>query len=159
MFIFQCFRAIQQVYVAIHYLFYKFSRIFDILKKIKIVSKIKMQIMYKQKTQKINSINVNILNKSKSQTNLNWRKILKSFIIVDSLKQLKRLYDFFLIFKFLKISRDSRMISKWLQKIFFDVELFFKERNLLIEMFYWREIALTENFNEIDKIRIEVMKD
>ena len=60
--------------------------------------------MYKRKTQKINSIDINILNESKFETNLKQKKILKSFVIVDSLKQLKKLYDFFLIFKFSKIS-------------------------------------------------------
>ena len=75
--------------------------------------------MYKRKTQKTNLIDVNILNESKPETNLKWRKILKLFVIVDSLKQLKKLYDFFLTFKFLKISWDLRMISKWLQKIVF----------------------------------------
>ena len=35
------------------------------------------------------------------------------------------------------------MISERLQKMFFDVELSFQERNLLIEMFYRRETALT----------------
>ena len=118
-----------------------------------------MQIMYKQKTQKINLIDVNILDESKFETNLKWRKILKSSVIVDFLKQLKRLYDSFLIFKFLKISRDSRMISKRLQKMLFDVELFFQERNLLIEMLYRRKIALIWNFNKIDKIWVEIMKD
>ena len=57
--------------------------------------------MYKRKAQKINSIDINILNKSKSETNLKWRKILKSFVTVDSLKQLKKLYNSFLTFKFL----------------------------------------------------------
>ena len=42
--------------------------------------------MYKWKTQKINSIDVNILNELKFETNLKWRKILKLFIIVDFLK-------------------------------------------------------------------------
>ena len=81
--------------------------------------------MYKRKTQKTNSIDVNILDESKSEMNSKWKKILKSFVIVDSLKQLKELYDFFLTFKFLKISRNSRMILKQLQKMLFDVELFF----------------------------------
>ena len=98
--------------------------------------------MYKRKTQKINSIDVNILNELKPETNSKWRKMLKLFIIVDSLKQLKKLYDSFLISKFSKISRNSRMILKRLQKMFFDVELFFQKRNLLIEMLYRRKIAL-----------------
>ena len=34
------------------------------------------------------------------------------------------------------------MISKRLQKMLFDVELFSQKRNLLIEMFYRRKIAL-----------------
>ena len=68
--------------------------------------------MYKRKTQKTNLINVNILNESKSETNLKWRKILKLFVIVDSLKQLKKLYNFFLTFKFSKINQDLRMILK-----------------------------------------------
>ena len=34
------------------------------------------------------------------------------------------------------------MILKQLQKMFFNVELFFQKRNLLIEMFYRRKIAL-----------------
>ena len=63
-----------------------------------------MQIMYKRKTQKINSIDINILDESKSKMNSKWRKILKSSVIVDFLKQLKKLYDSFLIFKFSKIS-------------------------------------------------------
>ena len=95
-----------------------------------------MQIMYKRKTQKTNSIDVSILNESKSETNSKWKKILKLFVIVDSLKQLKKLYDFFLTFKFSKINRNSRMISKRLQKMLFNAELSFQKQNLLIEMFY-----------------------
>ena len=86
-------------------------------------------------------------------------KILKSFITIDSLKQLKKLYDLFLISKFSKISRNSRMISKRLQKMFFDTKLFFQEQNLLIEMLYKWKIVLIWNFNEIDKVRSEIMKD
>ena len=142
-FIFQCFWANQQVHAATHHLSYKFSRIFDILKRVRPASKIKMQIMYKRKTQKTNSIDVDILDELKPETNSKWRKILKSSVTVDSLKQLKELYDFFLTFKFSKISRDSRMILKRLQKMLFDAELFFQERNLLIEMLYRRETALT----------------
>ena len=76
----------QQVFVAIYHLFYKFSCIFNILKKIKFVLKIKMQIMYKRKMQKTNSININILNELKFKMNLKWKKILKLFAIVNSLK-------------------------------------------------------------------------
>ena len=124
-FIFQCFRAEKQIRAATFHLLHKFSRIFDILRRIKSVSEVKMQIMYKRKTQKTNSVDVNIFDESKLETNSKWRKILKSFVTVDSLKQLKKLYDSFLISKFSKISRSSRMISKRLQKMLFDAKLSF----------------------------------
>ena len=50
LFIFQCFRTKKQIRVTIFHLFHKFSRIFDILKRVKSVSEIRVQIMYKQKT-------------------------------------------------------------------------------------------------------------
>ena len=141
-FIFQCFRTKKQIRAATFHLFHKFSRIFDILRKIKSVSEVRMQIIYKRKTQKTNSVDVNIFDESKFETNLKWRKILKSFITVDSLKQLKKLYNFFLISKFLKMSWDSRIILKWLQRMLFNAKLFFQERNLLIEMLYKRKTVL-----------------
>ena len=158
-FIFQCFRAEKQIRVATFHLFHKFSRIFDILRRIKSVLKVRVQIMYKRKTQKTNSVDVNIFDESKFETNSKWRKILKSFVTVDSLKQLKKLYDSFLISKFSKMSRDSRMISKWLQKMLFNAKLSFQERNLLIEMLYKRKTVLIWNFSEIDKVRSKIMKD
>ena len=68
--------------------------------------------MYKQKTQKTNLINVNIFDESKLKMNSKWKEILKSFVTIDFLKQLKKLYNFFLTSKFLKMNRDSRMILK-----------------------------------------------
>ena len=41
----------------------------------------------------------------------------------------------------------------------FNVELFFQKQNLLIKMFYRRETALIWNFNEINKIRIKIIKN
>ena len=69
-FIFQCFRAEKQIRAATFHLFHKFSRIFDILRRIKSVLKVRVQIMYKRKTQKTNSVDVNIFDESKLETNL-----------------------------------------------------------------------------------------
>ena len=115
--------------------------------------------MYKRKIQKTNSIDVNIFDESKFETNSKWRKILKSLVTVDSLKQLKKLYNSFLTSKFSKMSRDSHMTSKRLQKMLFNVKLSFQEQDLLIEMLYKRKIILIWNFSEIDKVRSEIMKD
>ena len=41
----------------------------------------------------------------------------------------------------------------------FNVKLSFQKQNLLIKMLYRRKTALIWNFNKIDKIRVEIMKD
>ena len=51
------------------HLFHKISSTYDILKKVKPVLEIRMQIMYKRKTQKTNLIDMNIFDESKFETN------------------------------------------------------------------------------------------
>ena len=51
-----------------HYLSHQFSRKFNILNRIKIIN-VHVNIMCKRKAQKINSMNVEIMNESKSRTN------------------------------------------------------------------------------------------
>ena len=81
--------------------------------------------MYKRKTQKINFVNVKIVNKLKLKINFKWRKLFELSITSVIVKQLFDVYDFFQISKFLKIKWDSRLILKCLQKMFFNAKLFF----------------------------------
>ena len=57
-------------------------------------------------------------------------------------EQLSDVYDSFLIFKFSKIKQNSKLTSERLQKIFFDAKLFSQERELILKLFYRREVAL-----------------
>ena len=115
--------------------------------------------MYKRKTQKINFVNVKIVDGSKSKINFKWKKLFKSSITSVTVKQLFNVYNSFLISKFSNIKRDSRLTLKCLRKMLFNAKLFFQERNLMMKLFYRQKIVLTWNFNEIDKVKPKIIKD
>ena len=138
--------------------FYRFSRKFDILNRIRITN-VHVDILYKRKVQKINSVNVEITNESRSKINFKWREILKSLITSKFVEQLSDVYNSFLIFKFSKIKQNFKLTSKRLQKMLFDTKLFSQERKLMLKLLYRREVVLTWNFSEIDKVRLKIMKN
>ena len=83
-------------------LFHQFSRKFNILNRARIIN-VHVDILYQRKIQKINSMNIEITNESKSRINSKRREIFKSLITSKSVEQLSDVYDSFLIFKFSKI--------------------------------------------------------
>ena len=124
-----------------HYFSHRFSRKFDILNRVRI-NHIHVNIIYKQKIQKINSINVEITNEWRLRTNFKWGKILKSSVTSKFVKQLFNVYDFFLTFKFSKIRQNFKLTLKRLQKMLFDTKLFLQERELMLKLLYRRKVAL-----------------
>ena len=158
LFIFQQFQINRRSRAAAHCFFHRFSRKFNIFSKTESIE-IHVNIMYKRKAQKINFVNVEIIDELKSKTNFKWKKFLKSSITSAFLKQLFDLYEFFLISKFSKIKRDSRLISKCLQKMLFNAELFSQKRDLMIKLLYRRKIALIWNFNKINTVKSKIMKN
>ena len=104
-------------------------------------------------------MNVKITNESKSRINFKWRKILKSLIMSKFVEQLFNVYDFFLTLKFSKIKQNFKLTSKRLQKIVFDTKLFSQEQKLMMKLLYQWKTALTQNFNKIDRVRSEIIKD
>ena len=127
--------------MTMHCFSHWFSRKFDNLNRVRTID-IYVNIMYKRKTQKINSMNVEITNESRSRTNSKWREILKSFVISKFVKQLSNVYDFLLIFKFSKIKQNFKLTSERLQKMFFDAKLFSQKQKLILKLFYRRKVAL-----------------
>ena len=127
--------------ITMHCFSHRFSRKFDILNRTR-TTNVHVNIMYKQKTQKVNSINVEIIDESKSRTNSKWREILKSLVMSKFVEQLSNVYDSFLTFNFLKIKQSSKLISERLQKRFFDAELFSQEQELMMKLLYRRKIVL-----------------
>ena len=124
-----------------HCLSHRFSRKFNILNRVKTIN-VHVDTLYKWKAQKINSMNVEITNESKSRTNFKWREILKSSVTSKFVEQLSDVYDSFLTFKFSKIRQSFKLTSERLQKMLFDTKLFSQERELMLKLLYRREIVL-----------------
>ena len=69
------------------------------------------------------------------------------------------MFIIFLISKFSKTKQNFKLILEQLQRIFFDTKLFLQERKLILKLFYRRETVLIQNFNEIDRIKLKIMKN
>ena len=121
--------------------FHQFSRKFDILNRTRIIN-VHVDILYKRKTQKINSMNVEIMNESESRIDSKWKEILKLSVTSKFVEQLSDVYDSFLISKFSKIKQNFKLTSKRLQKMLFDAKLFPQERKLILKLLYRRKAAL-----------------
>ena len=124
-----------------HCLFHLFFRKFNILNKAKIIN-VYVNILYKQKVQKINLMNVEITNESKSKINFKWKEILKLLTMFKFIEQLSDVYDSFLIFKFSKIKQNFKLTSKRLQKMFFNTKLFSQEQEQMLKLLYRWKIVL-----------------
>ena len=124
-----------------HYFSHRFSRKFDILNRTKIIN-IHVNILYKRKIQKINSMNVEITNESRSRINSKEKKIQKSSVRSKFIKQLSDVYDSFLTFKFSKIRQSFKLTLEHLQKMLFDTELSSQKRKLMLKLLCRREVAL-----------------
>ena len=124
-----------------HYFSHQFSRKFDVLSRVS-AADVHVNIMYKRKVKKINSIDIEIADESEPRINSKWRKILKLSVTLKPIEQLSDVYDSFLTSKFSKIRQDFRLTSKRLQKMLFGAELFPQERELMIKLFYRQEAAL-----------------
>ena len=141
-FIFQQFQMNRRPRMTTHCLSHRFSRKFDILNRARIIN-VHVDILYKRKVQKINSMNVEITNEAKLRINFKWRKILKLLITLKSVEQLSDVYDFFLISKFSKIKQSFKLTSKRLQKMLFNIKLSSQKRKLMLKLLYQREAVLT----------------
>ena len=140
--IFQQFQMNRRSRITTHCFSHRFSRKFNILNRAKTIN-VHVNIIYKQKAQKINSMNIEITNESKSRTNSKWKKNLKLSVTSKFVEQLSDIYNSFLTSEFSKIKQNFKLISERLQKILFNTKLFSQERKLILKLLYWREIVLT----------------
>ena len=119
--------------MTIHCFSHRFSRKFDILNRAK-TTNVHVDILYKRKAQKINPMNVEITNESRSRINSKWKKILKSSVTSNSVEQLSDVYDFFLTSKFLKIKQNFKLTLKRLQKNIFRHKIVFARTRTNVEI-------------------------
>ena len=128
--------------MTMHCLSHRFSRKFDILNRARTIN-VYVNTLYKRKAQKINSMNVEIMNESESRTNSKWKEILKSSVTSKFVEQLSDVYNSFLTLKFSKVKQNSKIILERLQKMLFDTKLSPQERKLMLKLLYRRKVVLT----------------
>ena len=142
--------------------YYRFFKKFDLLTTIQRqfnYSTIRVDTMYKRKTQKITFVNFNTSNEFMLDEQTKWKKTLESNYDSKSWKKLIERFEKFLTFKFCIITREARLTSKRIDKLIIKSNLWSQERKLLLKMLYKREKALSWIFDEIDKVRKKVTLD
>ena len=92
-----------------------------------------------------------------SENEKRWKKKTLNEVRSEMKKIFKSKYDQWLFFKFFKIARGSRLTEKRIKKMLFEEKLIKQERNLLLEMLYRWEAALTWNFSKIEKVRKKII--
>jgi hypothetical protein len=114
----------------------------------------KMFIAYKRKDQKMKFSDICVSNDSKSDDDVTWKE--------NIIKKKKYFKDFtnqfaeFLISKFFELTKEARLKFERIQKMQIKNELLKREKELLFEMLFNREIAFFWDFIEKDLIRSKV---
>jgi hypothetical protein len=114
----------------------------------------KMFIAYKRKNQKMKLNDICVSNDSKSDDDVTWKKnIIKK---KKYFKNFTNQFAEFLISKFFELTKKARLKFERIQRIQIKNELLRREKKLLLEMLFNREIAFFWNFIEKDSIRSKI---
>jgi hypothetical protein len=113
-----------------------------------------MYTIYKRKNQKIKLNDICVSNDFKSDDDVTWKeKIIKK---KKYFKNLTNQFAKFFIFKFFELTKETRLKFERIQKMQIKVELLKREKELLFEMLFNREIALFWDFIEKDSVRSKI---
>jgi hypothetical protein len=121
---------------------------------LQILSKVKMYTIYKRKNQKVKLNDICVSNDFKSNDDVSWKKN-----IIKKKKYFKNFIDQFaefFIFKFSELTKKARLKFERIQRMQIENELLKREKELLLEMLFNREVAFFWNFIEKDSIRSKV---
>jgi hypothetical protein len=114
----------------------------------------KVFIAYKRKNQKMKLNDICVSDDSKFDDDVTWKEnIIKK---KKYFKDLTNQFAEFLISKFSELTKETRLKSERIQRMQIKNELLKREKRLLLEMLFNREIALFWNFIEKDSIRSKV---
>ena len=142
--------------------YHRFSRKFDLLAASRApyrLPTVRIDTMYKKKAQKTTPVNSSVSDGSVPGGQTGWKSLLAPEITAQSWEGLKGKFGEFLTPKFSKLAQGSRLTPERVERMMIGPELWPKERELLMEMFYRREAALSWTFDEIGKVRPEVAPD
>jgi beta-N-acetylglucosaminidase len=134
--------------------FFKKNDLMTFVQFLRSTNSTKMFIAYKRKDQKMKFSDICVSNDFKSDDDVTWKK--------NIIKKKKYFKDFtnqfveFFIFKFSELTKEARLKFERIQKIQIKDELLKREKELLLEMLFNREIALFWNFIEKDSVRSKI---
>jgi hypothetical protein len=118
------------------------------------INSAKMFIVYKRKNQKMKFSDICVSDDFKFDDDVTWKE--------NVIKKKKYFKDFtnqfveFFIFKFSELTKKARLKFKRIQRMQIKNELLKREKELLLEMLFNREIAFFWNFIEKNSIRSKV---
>jgi hypothetical protein len=118
------------------------------------LSRVKVYTIYKRKNQKIKFSDICVSDDFKSNDDVSWKKN-----IIKKKKYFKNFIDQFaefLISKFFELTKKARLKSERIQRMQIKNELLKREKELLLEMLFNREVVLFWNFIEKDSVRSKV---
>ncbi len=121
---------------------------------LQIFFKVKMYTIYKRRNQKIRFNDICVSNDFKLNNDVSWKKN-----IIKKKKYFKNVIDQFiefLISKFSELTKEARLKSERIQRMQTKNKLLKREKELLLEMLFNREIAFFWNFIEKDSIRSKI---
>ncbi len=116
--------------------------------------KVKVYTIYKRKNQKVKLSDTCVSDDFKSDDDASWKKD-----IIKKKKYFKNFIDQFaefLISKFSELTKEARLKSERIQRMQIENELLKRERELLLEMLFNREVVLFWDFIEKDSVRSKV---
>jgi len=100
--------------------------------------------MYKRKAQKIRLVNSSVLDGATPRGMLDWKtRIVEQHTTLLYEKERKGRYNNYLILKFSSVKRGSRLTAKRIIKMIIREHIQPEERELLLELLYKREAALS----------------
>ena len=104
---------------------------------------VRVDTMYKRKAQKVLPMDVALPDGSMPEGQANWKRTLEPPVGPDDWKKLTGIYEPFLTPRFSGLARGARLTPERLDRLIVGDHLTSRERELLVEMLYNREAALT----------------
>jgi hypothetical protein len=118
------------------------------------ISSAKVFIVYKRKNKKMKLSDICVSDDSKFDDDATWKEnVIKK---KKYFKNLTNQFAEFLISKFSELTKETRLKSERIQRMQIKNELLKREKELLLEMLFNREIALFWDFIEKDSVRSKV---
>ena len=133
----------------------RFSKRFDILP-LGQQQEGRVSTMYKRKVQKVRPVDSSVSDGTAPSGGMQWKESVTKSEMSQSVATARGPYDTWLIPKFSMIAKGTRLTNERVAAMLVGSELLPGEKNLMMQVLYNREAALSWDFSEIGKVRDSV---